>query len=94
MGGNTSRGRRRTESSGLRAGQDRVCQSDSLANRSVGHESSIRKNDRDFKEYDMVHLLESVNGIKTGRVLPSFEIRFILHGPAFGIPEGYCIFNW
>ena len=54
----------------------------------------IRKNDRDFKKYDMVHLLESVNGIKTGRVLPSFEIRFILHGPAFGIPLGYCIFNW
>jgi len=54
----------------------------------------IRKNDRDYKQYDMVTLLESVNGVKTGRVLPAVEIRYVLYGPAFRLPEGYCIFNW
>jgi len=54
----------------------------------------FRKNDRNYRVGDMVYLLESVGGIKTGRVMDSVEIKYILHGPAFGLPDGYCIFNW
>ena len=54
----------------------------------------FRKNDRDFRVGDLVHLAETVDGIKTGHQLTSLEIKFILHGPRFGLPEGYCIFNW
>jgi hypothetical protein len=53
-----------------------------------------RKNDRNFKVYDMVTLMESVNGTLTGRKLGPFEIDFVLAGPAYGIEEGYCVFNW
>jgi ParB family chromosome partitioning protein len=54
----------------------------------------FRKNDRDFKLYDVVHLEESVNGVKTGRVLGHLEIKYILYGGKFGLPEGYCVFCW
>ena len=54
----------------------------------------LRKNDRDFQVGDMLHLGESVNGVKTGRSLPPLEIQYILHGGQFGLNEGYCIINW
>jgi hypothetical protein len=54
----------------------------------------LRKNDRNFQVGDMLHLEESVNGIKTGRSLPPLEIRYILEGGKFGLSEGYCIINW
>ena len=54
----------------------------------------LRKNDRDFKKYDLVTLEEVVNGVKTGKSLPPFEIQFLLEGGKYGLPEGYCIFNW
>uniref|UniRef100_A0A6H2A131 DUF3850 domain-containing protein n=1 Tax=viral metagenome TaxID=1070528 RepID=A0A6H2A131_9ZZZZ len=54
----------------------------------------FRKNDRNFTEYDMVYLVETVQEIETGRTLPALEIKYILYGPAFGLPEEYCIFNW
>lgn len=54
----------------------------------------LRKNDRNYKVYDMVTLLESVNGILTGRKLGPFEIQYVLEGGKFGLDPGHCIFNW
>jgi hypothetical protein len=54
----------------------------------------LRENDRDFKKNDMVHLHETINGIKTGRRLPPVQIKYIIHGGKYGIDENYCIFNW
>lgn len=51
----------------------------------------VRRNDRDFKKHDMVHLEEVVNGQYTGRTLPFKEIVYVLHGGQFGIEEGYCV---
>lgn len=51
----------------------------------------VRKNDRDFRVYDMVVLVEVVSGIYTGRRLPSKEITYILHGGQFGVADGYCV---
>jgi hypothetical protein len=53
----------------------------------------FRKNDRDFKLYDMVILKETVNGIYTGRHSKQFEIIYILYGPDWGIPIDYCVFQ-
>ncbi len=54
----------------------------------------LRKNDRDFKVYDMVYLEETVNGKYTGRKLDPFEIKYIFHGGQYGLGEGYCLFCW
>ena len=55
----------------------------------------LRKNDRDFQKYDMVHLEETVNGVKTGRELRPRQIEYVLKDcPEYGLKEGYCIFNW
>ena len=54
----------------------------------------IRKNDRNFEVGDMLHLEESVNGVKTGRILPPLEIQYILFGGIYGLKQGYCIINW
>lgn len=51
----------------------------------------LRKNDRDYKVYDMIYLKEVVNGVETGRVLPPKEIVYILHGGKWGLEEGFCI---
>lgn len=53
-----------------------------------------RVNDRNFQVYDMVTLVETVNGIHTGRKLGPFEIAYVLRGPAYGIESGHCVFNW
>ena len=54
----------------------------------------VRKNDRNFRKRDLVTLEEVVDGVKTGNSLPPFEIRYLLEGGKYGLPEGYCIFNW
>lgn len=54
----------------------------------------LRFNDRDYCIGDMVRLHESNNGIKTGSVLDIGPIIYVLSGPAYGLPEGHCIFNW
>jgi ParB family transcriptional regulator, chromosome partitioning protein len=55
----------------------------------------LRKNDRDFKKYDMLYLEEVVNGVKTGRRLPPVEIQYVLKDcPKYGLNDGYCILNW
>lgn len=53
-----------------------------------------RKNDRYYKVYDMVTLLESVQGVLTGRKYGPVEIDYVLRGPAYGIEDGFCVFNW
>ena len=54
----------------------------------------IRKNDRDYKKYDMIKLVETVAGKKTGRVLGPFEIKYIFHGGLYGLDKDYCVINW
>lgn len=54
----------------------------------------VRLNDRNFKEYDMIHLEEVVQGIPTGRRLEPKEITYVLKGGQFGIAPEYCIFCW
>ena len=55
----------------------------------------LRKNDRDFKKYDMLYLEEVVNGVKTGRRLPPVEVQYVLKDCAkYGLCDGYCILNW
>ena len=51
----------------------------------------LRVNDRDFKVGDMVTLIEVVNGTITGRRIFAKEIKYILHGGQFGLPETHCI---
>ena len=54
----------------------------------------VRKNDRDYKKYDMVHLQECVDGNITGRQLDPLEIKHIFYGGQYGLAEDHCIFNW
>lgn len=54
----------------------------------------LRKNDRNLKKHDMVILEEVIEGVKTGKSLPPFEIQYLLEGGKYGLPDGYCIFNW
>lgn len=57
----------------------------------------IRKNDRNFKVYDMVYFQETVNGVQTGRETRPFEIDYVITGKEagkHGLCQGYCIFNW
>lgn len=51
----------------------------------------VRKNDRGYKVGDILVLEESVEGVKTGRVLTPLEVVYILHGPLYGVQEGYCV---
>lgn len=54
----------------------------------------LRKNDRNFKKYDMIHLEEVVEGVYTKRSLPPLEIQYVFKGGEYGLKEGYCIINW
>ena len=51
----------------------------------------VRKNDRNFKKYDTVTLVELVQGIPTGRKLDTAEIIYIIYGGQFGIDPDYCV---
>lgn len=51
----------------------------------------ILANDRNFQVGDMVTLIEVVSGVETGRALPAKEIKYILSGGRFGLPETHCI---
>jgi ribosomal protein S17 len=53
----------------------------------------VRKNDRDYKTGDRVLLqeFEPDSGKYTGKEA-EFRIGYILHGPAFGIKQGFCVF--
>ena len=52
----------------------------------------IRKNDRDFKVGDILFLREWDGGKYTGNQNAK-RVTYILHGPAFGLEEGYCIMS-
>ena len=62
----------------------------------------IRKNDRDFKFGDYLHLRETlytgkdmINGHKleyTGREV-LVKVIYILHGPIYGLADGWCIMS-
>lgn len=54
----------------------------------------FRKADRTFEPGDWVHLREwdPETDEYTGKAV-SADIGFVLHGPAFGVPEGYCVFS-
>lgn len=54
----------------------------------------LRKNDRNYQVYDMLHLREVVNGVETGRTLPPLEIQYVLNGGSYGLSPEYCILNW
>jgi hypothetical protein len=54
----------------------------------------LRENSNNIKLYDMIYFEETVNGTRTGRIYPSFEIKHILYGDNInGIHEDYCIFS-
>jgi len=59
----------------------------------------FRKNDRDFRSGDVLVLNEwippspeDVTGSYTGQQ-ERRVVTYIVHGPAFGIPEGYCVMS-
>lgn len=52
----------------------------------------FRNNDRGYLVGDMVLLREFDGHAYTGRE-NVFSVAYILHGPAFGIPSGYCCFS-
>jgi len=53
-----------------------------------------RKNDRNFKEGDILHLREWKSGSQryTGRELKA-RIEYILHGGVFDLPKEWCIMS-
>lgn len=54
----------------------------------------FRINDRNYQVGDEIHHIEFDNEKKepTGRECWT-TVKYIIHGPAFGIPTGYCIFT-
>jgi hypothetical protein len=54
----------------------------------------FRKNDRDFQTGDKVILKEYLPNLMqyTGEEITAI-IGFVLRGPDFGVPEGYCCFS-
>jgi len=55
----------------------------------------LRKNDRHFKKYDILILMETVNGLLTGRRLRPVEIKYVLKDCLkYGLSDGYCVLNW
>ncbi len=54
-----------------------------------------RKNDRDFKEGDFLRLIyyNPMTGQFTNTKTILVEVTYILKGPEYNIPEGYCIMS-
>lgn len=56
----------------------------------------FRHNDRDFKVGHSLHLrrLDANGNMCFGMCDSIFRrVTYIIHGPSFGIPEGYCIMS-
>ncbi len=55
----------------------------------------IRKDDREFKVGDIVHLHEVTGPFleSTGRSMP-IKIRYIFQGGEYGLDPEYVVFNW
>lgn len=59
-----------------------------------GHKTfEFRKSNRNFRPADTVVLKEWLPNLAqyTGEQVTA-KIGFVLHGPAYGVPDGYCIF--
>jgi ParB family chromosome partitioning protein len=56
--------------------------------------AEFRKNDRDFKDGDILELREfdPVLNSYSGRVLTA-RVMNIVYGGSFGIPDGYCMMS-
>lgn len=54
----------------------------------------LRKNDRDFKVFDIIVLKECINGMETGILSDEMQIKYILHGGVYGLEIGFCILCW
>ena len=54
----------------------------------------LRKNDRDFQVGDEIILIEMVEDGTLAIDGIRLAIKYILHGPLFGLEAGYCILNW
>lgn len=52
----------------------------------------VRKNDRDFRVNDYLVLREYIEDKYTGNNVGAF-VKYVLHGPAFGIEEGYVVMS-
>lgn len=52
----------------------------------------VRKNDRDFRVNDYLVLLDDDKGRYTGNSCGAY-VTYVLHGPAFGIEEGYVVMS-
>jgi hypothetical protein len=52
----------------------------------------VRKNDRDFQTGDTLRLvrLDDFGNISINQAI-EVEVTYILHGPRFGIEDGYCV---
>lgn len=62
----------------------------------------VRRNDRDFKQGDTIYLrqtLHSAAEMAEGAELDytgsevKCSVDYILYGPAYGIPEGFCVMS-
>lgn len=52
----------------------------------------VRKNDRDFRQGDILHLREWFpEREEWGPRSVTCFVSYILHGPAFGVRKGYCV---
>lgn len=56
----------------------------------------FRKNDRDYRRGDKVilHAWDPATEERVPGAPPIVaDVGFVLHGPAFGVAEGYCVFS-
>lgn len=53
----------------------------------------VRKNDRDFQVGDILKLIEYDPQTENSTGFIHQKVSYILHGPAFGIQEGYCVMS-
>ena len=56
--------------------------------------AEVRKNDRDFAVGDILILYPYGKGIKACRTFLERKITHIVHGPNYGIQEGYSLLSF
>lgn len=54
----------------------------------------FRKNDRDFKLNDTLILIPLGMGNSKNLVPLYRKVNYIIYGPDFGVPIGYCLLYW
>ncbi len=71
------------------------CESEYFQAIKVGNKNfEFRKNDRGFKVGDDLVLVETMDGIPTGKELRALTVTYILYGGKFGLPRDYCIMEF